>query len=683
MADCKGIIPMTTKKFIITAYLVLTVSGIYASAETGRMKTLFVNFPPTFINEVETKTVVLEGLADGASFEPELYNPAPFRITSPTDSLFVRNGKLTIQSTFEPTTVGKFTKDVLLFSSSVLSDDTIRLRFNGYGYMATRTVVLDFGTMEPGTAAYRAVPVMANLPADESWSQVEPPSAPFVSLGDTLTLNGTTLEYRFLFKPVVTGSYADTTRIVRYKDNIALETISVVMLGSAQYQVAELLSTIAPVLTGDTAFVQLTHTPRVPLSVYKILQSPDLPFTVLLTGNNQPFTDKNSNIILAAGFKPVAAGTYADTLVLARLNSQGDATDTIRWIIKATAEQQTPEAALVFADVVAGRPETKTMSVILPIKPRQTFEYQIIPDELAPVVAEIESISSTDIVVKFTVSPTTYQPFLVREFMLYRSVNKRYADSTLIKVKVFMKPRPVSVMVWIDTVQSRIGDTTAFVVRATASQPLDIPFELPGFSISVSYNPTLFVVLPESNQSIKRESGTIRTIIPTANAVLMSPDSAVEIGRINGVVTMGDSDSSILAVRFEADPPDSTTVASWNLSSGLLLVSNVWKYNGKARYVNTLQDSLDITVQPNPVLTTGTIRIINVPNNGVTMYIANPAGKVVANLTSDVSNGIREWVVGSAPGNLLLQRGEYYIRLVVTSESGLELYGVTRLIAIQ
>ncbi|KAB2894345.1 MAG: hypothetical protein F9K28_05370 [Bacteroidetes bacterium] len=674
---------MTTKIFIITAYLVLTVSGIHASAETGRMKTLFVNFPPTFINEVETKTVVFEGLADGASFEPELYNPAPFRITSPTDSLFVRNGKLTIQSTFEPTTVGKFTKDVLLFSSSVLSDDTIRLRFNGYGYMATRTVVLDFGTMEPGSAAYRSVPVMANLPTDEKWSQVEPPSAPFVSLGDTLTLNGTTLEYRFLFKPVVTGRYTDTTRIVRYKDNIALETISVVMLGSAQYQVAELLSTIAPVLTGDTAFVQRTHTPRVPLSVYKVLQSPDLPFTVLLTGNNQPFTDKNSNIILAAGFKPVAAGTYADTLVLARLNSQGDATDTIRWIIKATAEQQTPEAALVFDDVVAGRPETKTMSVILPIKPRQTFGYQIIPDESAPVVAEIESISSTDIVVKFTVSPTTYQPLLVREFKLYRSVNMRYADSTLIKVKVFMKPRPVSVMVWIDTVQSRIGDTTAFIVRATASQPLDIPFELPGLSISVSYNPTLFVVLPESNQSMKRESGTIRAIIPTANAVLMSPDSAVEIGRINGVVTMGDSDSSILAVRFEADPLGSTTVASWNLSSGLLLVSNVWKYNGKARYVNTLQDSLDISVQPNPVLTTGTIRIINVPNNGVTMYIANPAGKVVANLTSDVSNGIREWVVGSAPGNLLLQRGEYYIRLVVTSESGLELYGVTRLIAIQ
>jgi hypothetical protein len=147
-----------------------------------------------------------------------------------------------------------------------------------------------------------------------------------------------------------------------------------------------------------------------------------------------------------------------------------------------------------------------------------------------------------------------------------------------------------------------------------------------------------------------------------------------------GIVALGDAAISPLALEpVEATLADGKRITLESQSS-VLRVSNVWTMpDGTARLINPRASLLEMTVAPNPILTSGTITVDSVPAGKGRLEIVDARGIVVADLTQDVRAGRTVFTVATSGSvDVSLQPGVYYARLSAQLSTSETLSSVVR-----
>lgn len=196
------------------------------------------------------------------------------------------------------------------------------------------------------------------------------------------------------------------------------------------------------------------------------------------------------------------------------------------------------------------------------------------------------------------------------------------------------------------------------------------------------------MALPESGQTLSvRDGRQVLTLRRDAFAggSLNVDRSGVIAATIRFVVALGDNDASPLDLRNASYTLSGGTVKGLTDIATTVNITNVWRYqDGRPRLANPLQGVLVLDVDPNPVATTSTMRVRNLPTNGVNLIIVDAAGVVAADLTSQLRSGARDFTVASSgSADVVLPRGNYFARLAVESELGGTLLSVVRIFIVQ
>jgi hypothetical protein len=101
--------------------------------------------------------------------------------------------------------------------------------------------------------------------------------------------------------------------------------------------------------------------------------------------------------------------------------------------------------------------------------------------------------------------------------------------------------------------------------------------------------------------------------------------------------------------------------------------------DGTARLINPRASLLEVTIAPNPLLSSGTITIANVPDGAGRLEIVDARGIVVADLTQNVRLGRTVFTVAtSGMVDVTLQPGIYYARLSAQLSTSETLSSVVR-----
>jgi hypothetical protein len=225
-------------------------------------------------------------------------------------------------------------------------------------------------------------------------------------------------------------------------------------------------------------------------------------------------------------------------------------------------------------------------------------------------------------------------------------------------------------------------------VKLVADGPIDIPEQVDELTFDMSYNPTVLVPLRTAGQTLSvRDGKQILTVKRDASngGPLTIDRSGITASKIVFVVALGDAESTSLTL-------DNASYSTRNISgkgladqSAAVNITNVWRYqDGRPRLANPLQGVLVLDIDPNPVVTTTTMRVRNLPTNGANLIIVDASGVVSADLTAQLRAGARDFTVASS-GNadVMLSRGTYVARLAVESELGGTLLSVVRIFIVQ
>jgi hypothetical protein len=231
-------------------------------------------------------------------------------------------------------------------------------------------------------------------------------------------------------------------------------------------------------------------------------------------------------------------------------------------------------------------------------------------------------------------------------------------DSTTITAIVNMRPQPIQLQASFtaDTLVYRIGDTVRFQIIATSKTPLDGPIIFNELSTECAINGTVIVPLLNDQISVITRDDQTFVRVTSLEPVTISASGDVVLEWL-GVVVLGDAAFSPLTLEpVEATLADGKRITLESQSS-VLRVSNVWTMpDGTARLINPRASQLEMTIAPNPVLTSGTITVDSVP--------AGKGRLEIADLTQDVRAGRTVFTVATSGSvDVSLQPGVYYARL--------------------
>ena len=537
-----------------------------------------------------------------------------------------------------------------------------------------RTERLDFPPRAIGTADEREVRI-GNLPPNASYMILDSCNAPFrvtTSVKDLVVKNGE-LRLKCEFLPTDPGTFRDEIILDRNPTAPPSNERIRIRLNGTGFRIERIDRVeFGDVMIGDsTRKIVLIRDNFIRDIRWRIAKTPKAPFSTPDTA--APFQPDRDTIGFRFAFAPTLVGRIIDTVGLIRtFIPTGEALDTIRVILDGTGVRMKDSDQVVFNDLTPGMTVTSNLVLQLPTSPRtREFRYTLRPTSTSGVVAgtitdPLGASRTRSITSSFTARPRSSRS--VREqFVLTRlKLDGTKLDSTTITAIVNMRPQPIQLRASFtaDTLVHRIGDTVRFKIVATSETPIDGPITFNELSTECAINGTVIVPLVNDQISVVTRDDRTFVRVTLREPVTISASGDVILEWL-GVVVLGDAAFSPLALEpVEATLADGKRITIEPQSS-VLRVSNVWMMpDGTARLINPRASLLEVTIAPNPLLSSGSITIANVPDGAGRLEIVDARGIVVADLTQNVRLGRTVFTVAtSGMVDVTLQPGIYYARL--------------------
>ncbi len=537
-----------------------------------------------------------------------------------------------------------------------------------------RTERLDFPPTAIGTVDEREVRI-DNLPQSAAYAVIDSCNVPFrvtTPVNELVVKNGE-LRLKCEFLPTAPGTF---------RDEIILDRIPIIPPNNERIRIRlngtgfriERIDRIefGDVMIGDSTRKMVLIRDNFIRDVrWSITKAPDTPFST--PDATAPYQLDRDTIGFRFAFAPTLVGRIVDTVGLIRtFIPTGEALDTIRVILDGTGVRMKDSDQVVFNDLTPGMTVTSDLVVQLPTSPRlREFRYTLRPMITSGVVTgtitdPLGASRTRSITTSFTARPRSSRS-VSEQFVLTRlTLDGTKLDSTTITAIVNMRPQPIQLQASFtaDTLVHRIGDTVRFQIIATSETPLDGPITFIELSTESAINGTVIVPLVNDQMSVITRDDRTFVRVTSREPVTISASGDVVLEWL-GVVVLGDAAFSPLALEpVEATLADGKRITLESQSS-VLRVSNVWTMpDGTARLINPRASQLEVTVAPNPILTSGTITVDSVPAGKGRLEIVDARGIVVADLTQDIRSGRTEFTIATSGSvDVSLQPGVYYARL--------------------
>ncbi|MBI2794929.1 MAG: hypothetical protein HYX66_09820 [Ignavibacteria bacterium] len=663
--------------------------------EPQRFRTYFLDFQPISVGDTAAKDLVIDGFMGPGNYAVQKPLVLPFTLLTQQQDLVIRNGQLRIRVRFTPVAKGSFLTDLILIGLQGIpqTSDTLRIRTTGTSYFVARNVLIDFGRVYTGLVRLDSIRIRPESQSEGMWF-IEPPGkpdAPFflLSIGANATPSDDSAFAVFRFAPAKEGLFRDTLRAIRRHQGISLDTITVYLIGRGVDLDTTIRLSFGSVLTGDSVYRRRVFI-QPPTHIYEIEYKPDdrSPFNVFKENINQ--TDSIAAII---SFTPQKEQLYKDSVVLrrVRIGTAGVFDRIVIWLDGSGAVMQ-KEARVTFSGVRVNDVVEDTLELLLDPKPISApFSYKL--DKYlsgyitGSVSSPIGSSKANEIRVTFTAAPKTFAN-TSEKFVLYRmSKSGNVFDSTAISVATTMAARPIqlSLKVEEDTLRMRIGETAMLRIILSVDGEADKPLELVSITGRISYNPT--VVVPKLTDNVRRVIDGDKVYIEFTSAlesVVVNNEGNV-VAEMELMAVIGDTDRTRIQLDGWSVVSSDKTYEVENLTGGMVLITNPWRYsNGNSRFVNSLQGALKLDINPNPIVSSGVMRIDNVTSGVGELTIVDVNGTLIADLTQQLRTGTREFELNKGAGSgVVLSPGSYYARLLVRGIDGSSINSVVRLLIVQ
>lgn len=521
--------------------------------------------------------------------------------------------------------------------------------------------------------------------------------------GDSVDVDGDRVELTVSFTPTRAGEWRDSVVLVRFDpfDRIVIRLSGIGVSGSRQVTLD-----YGSLLTGDTAVRGvIVPDPRGAGQriTWRQLSIPKAPFTSLNPQVPIPIRQGSDTLGFLFAYHPTESGQHNATVSIVRVWENEVALDTIVCKLTGFGKRMPASQQVRARDVFAGETDTVTLDTELPIDPRHPYGYRLEPRGQGPVTGRVSDPTTKSLTKRITTSylcaptqPGGYE----RTFALLRfNGGATPVDSTIITVMGMAKERPepiARVRMGFDAATSTvsIGDTVRLPVTLDLESERPIPgIAVNGLRCTVTYNPTVLVPIASGQSvvadrsTIEDEAGVTFAIAPSVTRQFADGDTLITL---SFVAVVGDDDRSTVrihemsATRQQNEPIVLRADSMFTRRSMTIELDDVWQHQNGQRRVNTLQGTLDVTIDPNPIEAQATMRVVNVPKDIGTFTIVDPVGRVIADLSQAVRAGTTDFIISTGAGaDVTLQTGSYYARLLVRAEDGTTIHSVARLIVVR
>ena len=538
-----------------------------------------------------------------------------------------------------------------------------------------RTERLDFPPTAIGTVDEREVRI-DNLPQNAAYAVIDSCNAPFrvtTPVNELVVKNGE-LRLKCEFLPTAPGTFRDEIILDRIPITPPSNERIRIRLNGTGFRIERIdRIEFGDVMIGDSTRKMVLIRDNFIRDVrWSITKGPKAPFST--PDAAAPYQPDRDTVGFRFAFAPTLVGRIVDTIGLIRtFIPTGEALDTIRVILDGTGVRMKDSDQVVFNDLTPGMTVTSDLVLQLPTSPRlREFRYTLRPLITSGVVTgaitdPLDASRTRSITTSFTARPRSSRN-VSEQFVLTRlKLDGTKLDSTTITAIVNMRPQPIQFQASFaaDTLVHRIGDTVRFKIVATSEIPIDSPIVLNSISTECAINGTVIIPLANNN-SVSMVTRDDRDLVQIKWDVPVTVSTSGDvIFEWAGIVALGDAAISPLALEpVEATLADGRRI-TLEPQSSVLRVSNVWMMpDGTARLINPRASLLEMTVAPNPILTSGTITVDSVPAGKGRLEIVDARGIVVADLTQDVRAGRTVFTVATSGSvDVSLQPGVYYARL--------------------
>lgn len=537
-----------------------------------------------------------------------------------------------------------------------------------------------------------------DLPSGGYYQVLQSPRTPFLITSDSkdLVVSGDEIEIRVEFAPQTVGDFQDEIKLQRvpatgqnFVDQIRIRLFATAF----RIERTDDLN-FGGVMTGDTVKkTVLYRANRNDEFNFEYAGALREPFYMITAQG--PVRRGFDTLAVVIAFSPTAAGRFTDTIGVVRRDRMGRRLDTAFIALEGVGRTMPAEQTVNLRDLVAGDYASRQVVVGLPEKVVSTsFTYSVEARSAASytsasITAPSGPSTSQQITINVVANPRSKVDERSTYMLLRKDPSGRAIDSTRIVLDVAASSRPIawSASFGADAIIARIGDTLTLALRARTSDPIDEPTQIQSIKYSLSYNPTVFVPILASNQALSvvdNKQVLTTTIDAFDEPPVIGADGDV-LTTLRAVVALGDAESSTLEVSDVACLDARGAPLAITGSSTILQISNAWRYaTGGVRLVNTLQGTLTLDVDPNPVVGISTLRIRNLPQGAGQVTIVDELGQIRADLTQDVRTGKRDFTVASSgAADVIVGPGRYYARCVVESILGNTLSSIVRLFVVQ
>lgn len=556
--------------------------------------------------------------------------------------------------------------------------------------LVLRNETVDFGEVILGDAGTRAVFVRVNQQANETWQRVYDPAEPFVNTTpDGPVEIADTFAFIFEFFPVKGGSYKDSTMLVRLVDGQPQDTIRVLLQGDGRSLSDRKAIRYPLTMTGDfMLWFQDFYGLEYVVDQYTVAHRPTEPF---ITAEDPASWDGDS-IQVGAAFEPTALGVFEDSLILVRRLNGTTPLDTLHLDLYGFSAEMKPDTTVPFTGVTVGGVDTLLVFLRLPaFFITREFRYDIVSLDPGPMRAEVDPTRPTRRAVmtcRIIASPSEFrnvrQRFVMRR---WSEQTDEIWDSTIINVDLLMAPRPINYrLVWDQNpIDARIGDTVSVVLQAVTDDIFDAQIAIDDVRLDIAYNPTVFIPLSSPGQSRSVVNDTTWWTLTLPRDQVLSDGPVTPLATLRAVIALGDADHSPVHPANATITIKGGEARSVPADTNRMNITNVFRYgDGTPRYINPLQQGLEISIDPNPVTGSATLSLENVPTGRGACDIIDVMGQVVADLSSQVRSGTTTFTISSGGGaDVGLTPGSYYARLTVQGDQPNSVARVVRLLIVQ
>jgi hypothetical protein len=524
--------------------------------------------------------------------------------------------------------------------------------------------------------------------------------------GDKIVPVNGVLRLRIRFRPLVAGEFRDTIELVRDPDDIVIIQIRGLGVSLTRRRSVEFGS----LLTFDTSEVEaeaVRHYESISRwrQISQTGHRDDFAVTMAM-----PVGPANDSFVVKARFAPLAEGRRESVAMFERIVDGGQGkppvpVDTTTVVFSGSGLRQPADAAIALNDVHVDSLVEVDRTIQMPVRPIKAFTYSVRRSAVqhAGVRVTLEDplpdSPSSAAQLRFKVRCQLSTPGAVdtRVYIVRSKPDGKAVDSTLVIITAngIAKPEPPQGILSVgfdgmenDTAWVRIGDTLRLPVVVQSVQGAR-SLAIGTSHLDVHYDPGILV--PISTDRVERGTpyveGTQAYVRFTAQPSrdVVRGDTIAEAAFVAVAGHAYTCSVATSAVTIEPTVVTQPTVvlrsdSSFTTRAKTVALSNVWWSNGRPRFVNTMQGTTDLTIEPNPVTDRATITVHNLPEEPVVLTIVDALGRTVADLTAELVS--LQGVATIDVRSLSMLPGTYYVRCVVRAQGGASLISIVRLLIV-